>query len=78
MPGQESLVVPEMERSKLPVISPRNVFAAHNVNVTAEAPIKKEAISQSDCLQSENEDAVDWDFWLTPEVLSGEGPPPFG
>lgn len=22
------------------------------------------------------EDPVDWDFWLTPEALSGEGPPP--
>ncbi|KAJ5654785.1 hypothetical protein N7490_001788 [Penicillium lividum] len=78
MPDQESLVVPEMERSKLPAVSPKHAFAAHNINVTPEAPVKKEAIRQSDCLTSEKEDAVDWDFWLTPKALSGEGPPPFG
>ncbi|KAJ5936543.1 hypothetical protein N7466_002993 [Penicillium verhagenii] len=61
----------------LRVFSPRNAFAAHNFNVTQEAPVK-EAIHHSDCLQSEKEDVVDWDFWLTPKVLSGEGPPPFG
>ncbi|KAJ5938348.1 hypothetical protein N7466_001482 [Penicillium verhagenii] len=60
------------------VFSPRNAFAAHNFNVTQEAPVKKEAIHQSDFLQSETEDVVDWDFWLTPEVLSGEGSPSFG
>jgi hypothetical protein len=75
-----------MERSELPAllikppaaVSPKHSFAAQNVNVPSEAPVKKQAICKFDCLQSETEDAVDWDFWLTPEVLSGEGPPPFG
>lgn len=96
MPGQESLVVPEMEQSKLSgksmsgsqvpalltkslaAVSPKHAFAAQNVNVTPKAPVKKQAICKSDCVQAEKEDAVDWDIWLTPEVLSGEGPPPFG
>ena len=96
MPGQELLVMPEVDRSKLPGKSIRgsrvlalltnclaaflfkHSFPAENVNFPSEAPVKKQAICKSDCLQSEKEDAVDWDFWLTPEALSGEGPPPFG
>ncbi|KAJ5653028.1 hypothetical protein N7490_000031 [Penicillium lividum] len=66
-----------MEQSKLPAVSLKHSFAAQNVKVTPEAPVKKVAICQSDCLQSEKEDVVDWDFWLIPEFFSEEGPPPF-
>ncbi|KAI1828897.1 hypothetical protein CBS147337_10294 [Penicillium roqueforti] len=78
MPGQELVAVPEMDRSKLPAFPPKHSFAAQNVNVPPEAPVKTHAICKSDCLQSEKEDAVDWDLWLTTEALRGEGPPPFG
>ncbi|KAJ5752682.1 hypothetical protein N7520_009599 [Penicillium odoratum] len=67
-----------MDRSKLPAVSLKHSFAAQNVHVPPEAPVKTQAICKTDCLQAEKEDAVDWDFWLTPEVLSGEGPPHFG
>ncbi|KAJ5654872.1 hypothetical protein N7490_001875 [Penicillium lividum] len=70
--------VPALLTKSFAAVSPKHAFAAHNINVTPEAPVKKEAIRQSDCLTSEKENAVDWDFWLTPEALSGEGPPPFG
>ena len=58
-------------------VSAKHLCAAQNVNVTPKSPIKEE-IRQSDCPEFEEEDAVDWDSWLTPEVLSGEGPPPSG
>lgn len=96
MPGQESLAVPEMDRSKLPgksisgsrvpalltnclaAVPLKHLFAVENVNVPPKASVKTHAICNSDNPQSEKEDAVDWDFWLNPEVLSGEGPPRFG
>ncbi|KAJ5655038.1 hypothetical protein N7490_002041 [Penicillium lividum] len=67
-----------MEQSKLPAVSLKHSFAAENVNVPQEALVKTHSICKSDYPQSEKEDAVDWDFWLNPEALSGEGPPPFG
>lgn len=78
MPGQKSLAVPEMNRSKLPgksisggkvpnllikllaAFPPKHSFAAQNVSVPPEAPVKTHAICKSDCLQYEKEDAVDW------------------
>ncbi|KAJ5654847.1 hypothetical protein N7520_009726 [Penicillium odoratum] len=78
MPVQGLSDVPEMDQSKLPAASFKHLFATQNVNVPPEAPVKTHAICKSDCLQSEKEDVVDWDSWLTSEVLSGEGPPPFG
>lgn len=70
--------VPILLTKYLAAVSPKHAFAAQNINTPAEAPVQKQAICKCDFLQSEKEDAVDWDFWLTPEVLSGEGPPPFG
>ena len=96
MPGQELLVMPEMDRSKLPVksisgsrvlallttclvaVPLKHLFSAENVNARSEAPVKTHAICRSDYSQSEKENGVDWDFWLNPEALSGEGPPPLG
>ena len=69
--------VPTLLTKFLAAFPPTHLVAAQNVNVPPEAPVKT-VICQSDCLQSEKEDAVDWDLWLTPEALRGEGPPPFG
>jgi len=45
--------------------------------VTPKSPSRDE-LRQADFPKFGKEDAVDWDSWLTPEALSGEGPPPFG
>ena len=70
--------VPVLLTKFLAVVSFKHSFAAENVNAPPEVPVKMQAICKHDFLQCEKEDAVDWEFWLTPEVLSGEGPPPFG
>ncbi|KAJ5938425.1 hypothetical protein N7466_001559 [Penicillium verhagenii] len=66
-----------MERSELPTVSPNPPGAAQTTEVTPNSPSNDE-FCQADFPEFEKEDAVDWDSWLTPEALSGEGPPRFG
>ncbi|KAJ5903920.1 hypothetical protein N7504_006303 [Penicillium tannophilum] len=58
MPGQKSLAMPEIDRSKLPAFPPKHSFTAQNVNIPPEAPAKTHTICKPDYLQSEKEDAV--------------------
>ncbi|KAJ5655050.1 hypothetical protein N7490_002053 [Penicillium lividum] len=69
LPGKSSSgsKVPALLTKCLATFSFKHSFAAENVNVPPEAPVKKQAICKPDCLQAEKEDAVDWDFWLTPK-----------
>lgn len=59
--------VPVLLTKFLAVVSFKHSFAAENVNAPPEAPVKMQAICRHDCLQFEKEDAVDWEFWLTPK-----------
>jgi hypothetical protein len=59
-------------------VSPNLPCPVQTAEVAPKSPSKNERICQPDSPELEKEDAVDWDFWLTPEALSGEGPPPFG
>jgi hypothetical protein len=69
LPGKTFSVskAPGLLTNCLAAVPLKHSFAAQNVNVPPEAPVKKQAICKSDCLQPEKQDAVDWDFWLTPK-----------
>jgi len=59
-------------------VSPNPPHPVQKPEVVPKSPSKNDEICQPDSPDFEKEDAVDWNFWLTPEALSGEGPPPFG
>ncbi|KAJ5654854.1 hypothetical protein N7490_001857 [Penicillium lividum] len=66
-----------MERSQLLAASPNPLCLVQTAEATPKSPSNDETC-QADFPDFEKEDAVDWNFWLTPEALSGEGPPPLG
>ncbi|KAJ5982795.1 hypothetical protein N7451_012895 [Penicillium sp. IBT 35674x] len=65
-----------MERSELPAVSPNPPYPVQKPEVVPKCPSKNDEICQPDSPDFEKEDVVDWNFWLTPEALRGEGPPP--
>jgi hypothetical protein len=62
----------------LAAVSPKPPYAVEKAEVVPKSLSKNDKICQSDVPDFEKDGAVDWNFWLTPEALGGDGPPPFG